>query len=132
VRVNLLAEPGSVQVTLVTPPPSGGISNTAPLNISPTIATASTMTNGSTITGFTTSSIGGLTTTGSTTTPNGASTTTTTGGSTTTAGASTTTTSPATSSPATASAAGQRYVRPSASLPVGTATASAPAPGAST
>ena len=132
VLANDIAEPGIVQVTLVTPPPSGGISNTAPLNISPTIATASTMTNGSTITGFTTSSIGGLTTTGSTTTPNGASTTTTTGGSTTTAGTSTTTTSPATSSTATAWAAGQSYVDPSSSMTVVRVTDSTTAPGGST
>src|SRR5207249_5825510 len=104
VLANDIAEPGTVQVTLVTPPPSGGISNTAPLNISPTIATASTMTNGSTTTGSTSASMGGSTTPGSITTLNGGSPTTT------STGTSTTTGSTATSS--TAWAAGQVYVDP--------------------
>src|SRR3989475_2039650 len=114
VLANDIAEPGTVQVTLVTPPPSGGISNTAPLNISPTIATASTMTNGSTTTGSTSSSMGGSTTTGSITST----------------GTSTTTASTATSS--TAWAAGQSYVDPSSSMTVVRVTDSATAPGGAT
>src|SRR3989449_3744229 len=71
VLANDIADPGTVQVTLVTSPPSGGTSNSASLTISPTSTTPSTMTNGSTITGSTSSSMGGSTTTGSITTSTG-------------------------------------------------------------
>src|SRR3989454_8641299 len=65
VLANDIAAPGTVQVTLVTSPPSDGTSNSASLTISPTSTTASTMTTGSTPPASTSSPMGGSTTTGS-------------------------------------------------------------------
>src|SRR2546426_691862 len=81
VLANDIAESGTVQVTVVTPPPSGGTSNPASLTINPTSATATTTTGGSTTTESTTTSIGGSPPTGATATSTGGSTATTAGGS---------------------------------------------------
>src|SRR5262249_40464290 len=126
-----VAQPGTVQVTVVTPPSSGTTSNTASLTINPISATSGMTTGDSTTTASTTSS-GSTTTLGSTTSSIGGSTT---GGSTTSSsamGSSTATTG--TSSTATSStwAAGQSYVDPSSSMTVARVTDSATAPGGAT